>query len=140
LGRDGYLAEARLEAMFAVHFQLEAWRPTLAVSTPWGPFPQILPTQPLGCFVSLFRAPSNTPEWRTAQAELSQATEALRNADLADLQQQADLHERQAAYVEQCIAQAVSHYRRDPTRENYDAISRSVRSLKNILNGYRPLG
>jgi hypothetical protein len=77
LGREGLLAEARLEAMFGAYYQLRAWQPILAITTPWGPFPQILPIQPLGCLVTLSRDPMRSAEMEIAQKEFGQAAAAL---------------------------------------------------------------
>jgi hypothetical protein len=87
LNREGFLAEARLNAMFAAHSIARSWRPTLAVSVPWGPFPQMLPLQPLGCFVLIREAPFLTPAWKTAHLEYDQAATALGHAvDLSPTQ------------------------------------------------------
>jgi hypothetical protein len=78
--REGFLAEATLEAMFGAHFHARSWQPTLAVSVPWGPFPQMLPIQPLGCFVHILEEPSRTPAWKTAHLEYEQSAVALGHA------------------------------------------------------------
>jgi hypothetical protein len=78
--REGYMAEATLEEMFGSDFMRRSWQPTLAVSVPWGPFPQMLPVQPLGGFVALYEAPSVTPASKTARLEFEQAATALRHA------------------------------------------------------------
>jgi hypothetical protein len=85
--REGFLVEARLEAMFGAHFLARSWQPTLAVSAPWGPFPQMLPIQPLGSFVRIFEEPSLTPAWKTAHLEYDQSAAALGHAvDLSPTQ------------------------------------------------------
>src|SRR5262249_36616278 len=74
VSRDGWLAEASLCAMFGRQFQLQSWIPTLAVSTPWGPFPNLqLPPQPLGALVRWRNEPAKTPAAKSAQSEFQRA-------------------------------------------------------------------
>jgi O-antigen ligase len=57
--RENWLAEAKLDAIFARRLQLESWLPTLAVSWPWGPFFNLqLPPQPLGVWARHFNVPA----------------------------------------------------------------------------------
>jgi hypothetical protein len=81
LSRDAWLTEANLCTMFCHRFQLRSWNPTLAVSTPWGPFPNLqLPSQPLGALVRLYNEPRKTEAAKLAQLELERAANALAEA------------------------------------------------------------
>jgi O-antigen ligase len=81
VSRDGWLIDADLCTLFGRRFQLEAWSPILAVSTPWGPFPNLqLPSQPLGAMIRVFEPPSRTKagqaalrEWEGAEKSLAEA-------------------------------------------------------------------
>src|SRR5262249_14763355 len=64
--REVWLLETQLRMMFGRDLQLQAWDPTLAILTPWGPFPNLsLPPQPLGAYVRIFQEPAKT---KAAQA------------------------------------------------------------------------
>src|SRR5439155_16112985 len=81
MNREYWVAEARLEAAFARVLQLPAWTPTLAVSTPWGPFLNIqLPPQPAGAYVLAFQRPAYTKAGTAGRLALENATKALREA------------------------------------------------------------
>lgn len=87
LNREGYLTEARLDAMFAAHSLARSWQPSLALMVPWGPFPQMLPIQPLGVLVQLTESRYLKPGLRTARQEYEQAAAALGHAvDLSPTQ------------------------------------------------------
>jgi O-antigen ligase len=81
VSRDGWLAEAELSAMFGRPLQLEAWTPTLAVSTPWGPFANLqLPPQPLGTLVLFSGGATKNKAALAAQAQFDRAAKALAEA------------------------------------------------------------
>src|SRR5262249_55440360 len=88
ISRDVWMTEAQLRTIFGRHLQLRAWDPTLALLTPWGPFPNLsLPPQPLGAYVRIFQEPTKTKAAQAAHLEFQQAAKALEHAvDLSPTQ------------------------------------------------------
>jgi hypothetical protein len=80
-GREGWLSEAALDAVFGRSFQLQSWDPVLAVSVPWGPFFSLqMPLQSLGAYVRIWQELAKTPLAKAAQMEFDQAVRALETA------------------------------------------------------------
>jgi hypothetical protein len=81
LNVENFLTEAHLEVMASQVLQLQAWNPTLAVSTPWGPFFTLqVPIQPLGLLVRTRNAPAQTAAGKAAHLASENAAKALADA------------------------------------------------------------
>jgi hypothetical protein len=79
--REVWLTEAHLLTMFGRHLQLQAWRPILAISTPWGPFWNIpIPPQPAGAYVRIFQEPAKTKAAQTAHTDFDHAAKSVGRA------------------------------------------------------------
>jgi hypothetical protein len=77
VSREGWLTEANLCTLFGQHLQLRSLTSTLAVSIPWGPFPNLqLPPQPLGTLAFY----SHIQTARRAQVEFERAINAFAEA------------------------------------------------------------